>query len=109
MRGFRSATPASGQNRQAHKLTDPLTVRHILLLRSLGTGESMKRQWRVRRELMERPHTRQRWDRAYQYILRWSLENKQAHAPSANGKEEYHESGGIRAGLDLQAGQTPDD
>jgi hypothetical protein len=109
MRGFRSATPASDQHRQAHKLTDPLTVRHILLLGSLGTGESMKRQWRVRREVMERPDARQRWDRAYQYILRWSLENEQAHAPSANGKEEYYESGGIRPGLDLQAGQTPDD
>ena len=60
----------------------------------------------------ERPDARQRWDRAYQAILRWSLENEHAHAPganaSANGKEEYHESGGLRPGLDLQAGQTPD-
>jgi hypothetical protein len=109
MRGSRSATPASDQNRQAHKLADPLTVRHILLLGSLSTGESMKRQWRVRREVMERPDARQRWDRAYQAILRWSLKNEQAHAPSANGKEGYHESGGIRPGLDLSAGQTPDD
>jgi hypothetical protein len=73
----------------------------------------MKRRWHVRREAMERPDGRQRWDRAYQAILQWSLENEQARAPganaSANGKEEYHEGGGVRPGLDLQAGQTPDD
>ena len=73
----------------------------------------MKRRWHVRREAMERPDGRQRWDRAYQAILRWSLENEQARAPganaSANGKEEYHEGGGVRPGLDLQAGQTRDD
>jgi len=75
----------------------------------------MKRQWHVHREAVERSDGRQRWDRAYQSILRWSLENErveQARAPSvdagANGKEEYHESGGIRSGLDLSAGQAPD-
>ena len=86
---------------------------NILLPGSLGTEETMKRRWHVRREAMERPDGRQRWDRAYQAILRWSLENEQARAPganaSANGKEEYHESGGVRPGLDLQAGQTRDD
>jgi hypothetical protein len=73
----------------------------------------MKRQWHVRREAMECPDAQDRWDRAYQAILRWSLENEQARAPSADasaeGKEEYHESGGIRSGLDLSAGQAPDD
>jgi hypothetical protein len=83
---------------------------HILLLGSLGTEEKMKRRWRVRREAVERPDARQRWDRAYQSILRWSLENEQeARAPSVNGKGEYHESGSIRPGLDLSAGQTRDD
>jgi hypothetical protein len=77
----------------------------------------VKRQWHVRREAVERPDARRRWDQAYQSILRWSLENErvheQAHAPgtnaSANGKEEYHEGGGIRTGFELSAGQTPDD
>jgi hypothetical protein len=82
---------------------------HILLPGSLGTEETMKRRWRVRRGAVERPDARQRWDQAYQSILRWSLENEQTRAPGANGKEEYHESGGIRPGLDLSAGQTPDD
>jgi hypothetical protein len=82
---------------------------HILLPGSFGTEERMERRWRVRREAVECPDARQRWDRAYQSILRWSLENEQARAPGANGEEEYHESGGIRPGLDLSAGQTRDD
>ena len=86
---------------------------HILLLGSLGTEETMRRRWRVRREAVERSDGRQRWDQAYQAILLWSLENEQAHeqarAPSANGKEEYHEGGGVRPGLDLSAGQARDD
>jgi hypothetical protein len=68
----------------------------------------MKRQWHLHREAMERPDARQRWDQAYQAILQWSLENEQARAPKANGKEEYLESGGLRPGLDLQAGQARD-
>ena len=75
---------------------------HTLLLGPLGTEETMKRQWNVRREALQRPDAQGRWDRAYQSLLRWSLENEQEgheqpRAPSANGKkEEYHESGGVR-------------
>src|SRR5215210_4500694 len=86
---------------------------HTLLLGPLGTEETMKRQWNVRREALERPDAQGRWDRAYQSLLRWSLENERGHerprAPSANGKEEYHEGGSVRTGLDLQAGQAPND
>ena len=80
---------------------------HTLLLGALGTEETMKRQRHVRRETVERPDAQGRWDRAYQSLLRWSLENEQeAHeqacAPSTYGKkEEYHEGGGVRQGLDL--------
>ena len=79
---------------------------HTLLLGALGTEGTMKRQWHVRREAVERPDAQGRWDRAYQSLLRWSLENEQeSHeqpcAPSAYGKEEYHEGGGVRSGLDL--------
>jgi hypothetical protein len=69
----------------------------------------MKRQWRARREVTERPDAHQRWDQAYQSILRWTLEAERAFTPSANGKEEYHAGSGLRSGLDLQAGQAPDD
>jgi hypothetical protein len=82
---------------------------HTLLLGPLGTEETMKRQWRVRREAVERPDARQRWDQAYQAIVQWSLQNEQTRAPGAKGKEEYHEGGGIRPSFDLQAGQAPDD
>jgi hypothetical protein len=68
----------------------------------------MKRQWQIRRTTVQPPDARQRWDRAYQIIMRWSFENEQARGPSANDKEKYHEGGGIRAGLDLSAGQAPD-
>ena len=43
----------------------------------------MRRRWHLRREAMERPDGRQRWDQAYQAILQWSLENEQARAPRA--------------------------
>ena len=89
-------------------------LRHTLLLGALGMEETMKRQWNVRREAVERPDAQGRWDRAYQSLLRWSLENERGHerarALSANGKkEEYHEGGSVRTGLDLQAGQAPND
>jgi len=108
MRGSRSATLAD-QARRITKLTGTPMLGHILLPGPLGTEETMERRWRVCREAVERPDVRQHWDRAYQSILRWSLENEQARAPSVNGKEEYHESGGVRSGLDLSAGQAPDD
>lgn len=87
---------------------------HTLLLGPLGMEETMKPQWNVRREAVERPDAQGRWDRAYQSLLRWSLETERGHerarAPSANGKkEEYHEGGSVRTGLDLQAGQAPND
>ena len=85
-------------------------LRHILLPGSLGTEETMKRHWHVHREAVQRPDGRQRWDRAYQSILRWSLESDQeARPPGANGKEEYHEGGGVCSGLDLPAGQARND
>lgn len=52
---------------------------HTLLLGPLGTEGTMKRQWQVRREAMVRPDAQDRWDRAYQAILRWSLENERGH------------------------------
>jgi hypothetical protein len=68
----------------------------------------MKRQWRVRRETVKRTDARQRWDRAYQSILRWNLQTEPTSGPSANGKEGCHAGGGIRPGLDHRAGQAPD-
>jgi hypothetical protein len=68
---------------------------------------TMKRQWHLRRTAVQRPDAQGSWVRAYWSMLRWSLQDEQTRAPSANRKEDYHESGGIRAGLDFQAGQAP--
>lgn len=32
----------------------------------------MKRQWQIQRRLLATPDGRQRWDRAYQALLRWT-------------------------------------
>src|SRR5215204_5421191 len=114
MRGSRSATLAVARTRCAAKLTGPPVLGHTLLLGSLGTEETMRGRWHVTREAVERPDAQDRWDRAYRFLLQWSLENEQSgheqpRAPSANGEEEYHEDGGVRPSLDLQAGQAPDD
>jgi hypothetical protein len=70
----------------------------------------MKRQWQARRTPVSHPDAWQRWDRAYQSILQWSVEAERASTPSANGKEDYHHAGSnLRPGLDLSAGQAPDD
>jgi hypothetical protein len=60
----------------------------------------MKRQWQIHCTTLWRPDARQRWVRAYQSILRWSLETDQPSDPSVNGKEDYHEDGGTRPGLE---------
>ncbi len=76
-------------------------VQHILPLGSLSTEEPMKHQWQVRRRTAQSLDAQGRWDRAYQSILRWSLEAKEASDPSVNGKEEYHAGSNLRPGLDL--------
>jgi hypothetical protein len=68
----------------------------------------MKHHWQIRRTTLPCPDARQRWDRAYQSILRWSLEAERASAQNENAKEECHAGGGIRTGLDPQTGQAPD-
>jgi hypothetical protein len=84
-------------------------VGHILLLGSLSTEESMKRQWQIRRTTTLRcPDAQQRWDRAYQSILRGTLKTDQKPTPSVNAKEDYHAGSSIRPGFDLPTGQAPD-
>ena len=36
----------------------------------------MKRQWRIRRATQPHPDGQHRWDRAYQDLLRWTLEHE---------------------------------
>ena len=68
----------------------------------------MKRQYRVRRQTVQRLDASQRWDRAYQNILQWALENDPNSIPGANGKEDNHAGSGIRPGLEPGAGEASD-
>jgi hypothetical protein len=68
----------------------------------------MKRQWRAHRQTVQRPDAGRRWDRAYQSILRWSLEAGPDPAPGADGKEERHAGSGIRPGLEPGSGEAGD-
>jgi hypothetical protein len=72
----------------------------------------MKRHWHVRRHTVARPDAMQRWDRAYQNILLWSLQTRWM--PKTQGNREsqeeiYHAGSSLRPGLDLSTGQTRDD
>jgi hypothetical protein len=87
----------------------PHPLRLIPRAKLHDTEVTLKRQWRVRRGMVGRTDARQRWDRAYQSVLRWSLEAEQrASDPNEDGKEEHHAGGGIRTGLDPGTGQAPD-
>jgi hypothetical protein len=69
----------------------------------------MKHQWRVCRQTTQRPDASQRWDRAYQNILQWTLEAEPNYdAPNANGKEEYHAGSGVRPSFDSGTGEAAD-
>jgi hypothetical protein len=68
----------------------------------------MKRHWCVRRQTVARPDAIQRWDRAYQSILQWSLEAQ--HRPDSQPRQEvYHACSSLCPSLDPFAGQAPDD
>jgi DNA invertase Pin-like site-specific DNA recombinase len=51
----------------------------------------MKRHWCVRRHTGARPDAIQRWDRAYQSILQWSL--KAQHRPDPQRRQEVYHAG----------------
>ena len=44
----------------------------ILRNRALPAEDQMYHQWRVRRQTTSSPDGQQRWDRAYQLLLRWT-------------------------------------
>lgn len=66
----------------------------------------MKRQWRIRRQPVEFPEGQQRWDRAYQYVLQWTMPPSQPTPPLA--QEVDHECGGICTGVHATPGTSPD-
>ena len=63
----------------------------------------MKRHWCVRRQTVARPDAIQRWDRAYQSILQWSLEAQ--HGPDPQRRQEVYHAGStvyVRVSTPLQ-------
>lgn len=69
----------------------------------------MKHQCHVHREVVERPDAQQRWDRAYQSLLRWNLETeRKAVLQPKHAEEVYHAGSSIRPGFDLSAGSASD-
>ncbi len=72
----------------------------------------MHHQWKIRRHLIEAPDALQRWDRAYQSLLRWStnpapkpVEGKSAVGQHQEGHDEPCDvCSGIHASSNTDAG-----
>jgi hypothetical protein len=72
----------------------------------------MQRQWYIRRQSVPTPDGQRRWDRAYQYLLRWSASSLlpgTSRIESAQRREEMHEDCDLRPRLDTAAGTGADD
>src|SRR5215213_3091107 len=46
----------------------------LLPVATRGQEGAMRRTWRIRRSTVEQPDGQDRWDRAYQLLLRWATE-----------------------------------
>ena len=69
----------------------------------------MKRQWRVRRQLMAVPDGQRRWDRAYQLLAEWTPPVAPAMPGAVPMKEVTHAPSDLPARVDQPAGAGPDD
>jgi len=65
----------------------------------------MKRPWQVNRTLIARSDGQRRWDYAYQFLLRWAME--QDTDPSTQ-QEPRHEHRPLCPGLDPRPTTNPD-
>ena len=74
----------------------------------------MKRQWSIRRELVESSDGQRRWDRAYQCLLRWGShpmpeQTTEAVTGPQPIQEVFDESGCVRPSVDPTSSSRPDD
>ena len=53
----------------------------------------MKSKWSVSRSTLARPDGQRRWDYAYQFLVRWAIEQETASKPNPLAKQEEHENG----------------
>lgn len=65
----------------------------------------MRHHWRIRRQLVECPEGQQRWDDAYQYLLRWTALSSRERIPRP--QEADDESSGICARVDAASSVDP--
>src|SRR5918997_4781007 len=71
----------------------------------------MRCQWTVRRTMRPDPDGQRRWDRAYQEVLPWTRVQAVAPAGASRGpgaREDGHEGGALRPGIDAAASAGPD-
>lgn len=50
----------------------------------------MKLKWKVSRKLITRHDGQRRWDQAYQFLLRWAMEQEAGKVPASSNKEEHY-------------------
>jgi hypothetical protein len=60
----------------------------------------MKSEWRVSRSTIARPDGQRRWDYAYQFLVRWAMEQETASKPLAKQEEYQNGSGPICSSFD---------
>ena len=53
----------------------------------------MKSKWIISRSTIVRPDGQRRWDYAYQFLVRWAMEQEAASIPNPLPKQEEHENG----------------
>ena len=53
----------------------------------------MKSEWRVSRSTIARPDGQRRWDYAYQFLVRWAMEQEASAKPKPLPKQEEHQNG----------------
>lgn len=73
---------------------------------------AMKRDWRMRRELLATPEGQRRWDHAYQDLLSWAYPDGVVPTVAMGervGKERDDACRDLCAGIDAAAGAGADD
>jgi hypothetical protein len=76
------------------------------------TEDRMRRHWRIHRQTLPVPDGHQRWDRAYQSLLRWSVPPIPEPPPdptSSVPQEVSPARSALCPGLDLEPSHRPDD
>ena len=71
----------------------------------------MKSEWSVSRNTIARPDGQRRWDYAYQFLVRWAMEQEASLKPNPLPKQEEHqnESSLIPSSFDQWSTEKSDD